>query len=234
MPFPLQPLRGNRFNILFTNAGQIYYFKNHMKEFLDKTPNLNGLLASVQFDLAQPFFIAGLKALGLISKYITTQLWRAIEDKGISISLIKTKCLALMNYLEECSMHLEDSVAGKLLLFDLPVKNDMVHEALIKKADFKCNVVVILSTLLPTLARLIQHQYEDHLPGGKHCELDVMETSSADKHIKFPEIVLSFVDNILSFRPNVSTLVMESHVTFTLNRTAEWLAHQENVSEIIN
>jgi len=204
-----------------------------MKDIHDKTPILNGLLASVQFDLAQPFFIAGLKALGLISKYITSPSWRAIEDKDISISMMNTKYLALMNYFEDCSMNMEDFIAGTLLLFDLPVKNDMVHEALIEKADIDCHVEVILSTLLPALSRLNQLQYGDHLPGEKHCELDFMETSSTDKHNKFPERVFSLVGNILSSRPNITTLVVESHVTFSLNRTAEWLANQDNASEIV-
>jgi len=75
VPFPLQPLRGNRFNILFTNAGQIYYFKNHMKEFLDKTPHLNGLLASVQFDLAQPFLACRERQASIVlERYFRTEV----------------------------------------------------------------------------------------------------------------------------------------------------------------
>ncbi|WAR06009.1 LOW QUALITY PROTEIN: hypothetical protein MAR_021378 [Mya arenaria] len=81
MSFPLQPLKGNIFNILFTNLGHVYYFHDLMKEFLDKSPSLNGLLLSVQKDLAEPFFLTGCKALGLISKNITTPLWRVIEKK---------------------------------------------------------------------------------------------------------------------------------------------------------
>lgn len=64
-----------------------------MKDHLDKTPNLNGLLASVQFDLAQSFSIAGLKVLGLISKHITIPQWRAIEDKEICISMMDSRYL---------------------------------------------------------------------------------------------------------------------------------------------
>jgi hypothetical protein len=82
---PLQPLRGNRFNILFSNAGHVYFLRNKMQEFLEKTSLSNGLLQSVLKDLKTPFFIAGCKALGLISKLITTPLWNVIENKNVSI-----------------------------------------------------------------------------------------------------------------------------------------------------
>ncbi|MES9902781.1 MAG: hypothetical protein ABW168_08870, partial [Sedimenticola sp.] len=72
---PLEPLRGNRFNILFSNAGHVYFLKDQMKDFLTKTGSMNGLLSSVLKDLQEPYFIGGCKALGLISKLITTPLW---------------------------------------------------------------------------------------------------------------------------------------------------------------
>ena len=80
---------------------------------------------------------------------------------------------------------------------------------------------------------LIQRQYGDHLPGGKHTNLNEAETASVDKHNKFPERVFSYVDHILASKPNISTLTMESHVTFSLNKTSEWLAQQKNANEII-
>ncbi|WAQ95681.1 hypothetical protein MAR_028371, partial [Mya arenaria] len=82
-------------------------------------------------------------------------------------------------------------------------------------------------------AILIQRQYGDHLPGGKHEELNEIETASVDKHNKFPERVFSYVDHILSSKPNISTLTMESHVTFSLNKTSAWLSKQDNADEII-
>ena len=34
--FPLQPLRGNRFNILFTNAGHVFFLADQVRKFLEK------------------------------------------------------------------------------------------------------------------------------------------------------------------------------------------------------
>lgn len=77
LSLPLQPLRGNRFNILFTNADHVYFLKEKMIEYLTKTSCTNGLLQSVLHDLQTPFFVSGCKALALISKFITTPLWQS-------------------------------------------------------------------------------------------------------------------------------------------------------------
>lgn len=52
--------------------------------------------------------------------------------------------------------------------------------------------------ILPALAKLIQHQYSDHLPGGVHKVVNQNEIISVDKHNKFPECVFYLVDHILS------------------------------------
>ena len=97
---PLQPLKGNRFNILFFNA------------FLEKTNSMNGLLKSVLKDLHTPFFIAGYKALGLVSKAITTPLWRVIESKDSSISMMNERYLTLLNFLDNACQDLDSSSKG--------------------------------------------------------------------------------------------------------------------------
>ena len=56
-----------------------------MKSFVEKNGATNGLLKAVEADLNEPFYIASCKALGLISKFITTPLWTKLEDKEIHI-----------------------------------------------------------------------------------------------------------------------------------------------------
>ena len=67
----LTPFRCNRFNILFHNVSVIYWLHPHIADFLEK----DGGVPWVLYDLKVPFFVAGCKALGLISKLITTPLW---------------------------------------------------------------------------------------------------------------------------------------------------------------
>ena len=120
---PLQPLKGNRFNILFTNAGHVFFLQDKMTEYLQKTNSMNGLLKSVLKDLQTPFFIAGCKALGLVSKLITTPLWRVIESKDISISMMNGRYLTLLNFLDDSCNDLDNFIKGELILFnDIEVK----------------------------------------------------------------------------------------------------------------
>ena len=71
---PLEPFRGNRFNILFRNAGAVFFLKEEIKRFLDLESS-NRLLAAVKHDINTPEYLAGCKALGLISELITVPLW---------------------------------------------------------------------------------------------------------------------------------------------------------------
>jgi hypothetical protein len=226
LSLPLQPLKGNRFNILFVNAGHIFFFKEQLLEFLKNTPNLNSLLQSVLHDLQQDFFIAGLKALGLISKLITTPLWHVIESKDISISDMAKRYLDLKLFLDNSVNNIEDIISGEAILYpDVQVKKDKVFERLIQPDDrLDDHTVTILSVLLPALSKLVQHEFGDHLPGGVHENVDEEVTKSTDKHNKYPERVFAYVDYLLAQKPNISSLALESQITFSLNKTDKWLA----------
>ena len=68
---PLRSFRGTRFNILFQNAGALFFLHSQMKDFLCSYGAGNRLLKSILFDLNTVEFVAGIKALGLLSKFIT-------------------------------------------------------------------------------------------------------------------------------------------------------------------
>ena len=195
---------------------------------------MNGLLQSVLKDLKTPFFIAGCKALGLISKIITTPLWKVIESKNISISMMSERYLALLTFLNDSVENLEEFIKGELVLYnDIPVKKDQVYKYLVQSSEYDGDVVLILSVIIPALSKLIKRQYGDHLPGGKYEFINPECTASVDKHNKFPERVFSYVDHVLAAKPNIKTLALESQITFSLNKTSEWLSDQDNINEII-
>jgi len=234
MNFPLQPLKGNRFNILFSNAGYVYFLHSEILEFLKQFNSNNSLLKSILHDVQEPFYIAGCKALGLISKFITTPLWNVLENKDIHICDMNIRYLQLVNFLNDSSLNIKDFICGKLSLFDdVPIKQDAVFSSLIEPADIDVHVEVILSIILPALSKLIQFQYRDHLPGGIHENMDRNQTKSVDKHNKFSESVFAHTDRILSTKPNISSLTMESHIAFSVNKTSEWLNEQSDVKVLI-
>ena len=69
--------KGNRFNVLFVDAGLLHYFSHYKEDFLERVNGTsNGLLKSILHDLKAKKLLAGAKALGLIEKLKTCQYGR--------------------------------------------------------------------------------------------------------------------------------------------------------------
>ena len=168
---PITPYRGNRFNILFHNACCVYFLQPYMVEFLEQ----DGGAPWVLHDLKVPFFLAGCKALGLVSKLITAPLWNLIEDPSIHILDMNNRYLQLVTFLKDMSNgKMEEFVAGKVRPFpDVGIKEDVMFKALIKEAEYDADCQVILANF-PALAKLTQKLYHDHLPGGDMTVLQKM------------------------------------------------------------
>ena len=70
---PLATFRGNRFNILFHDAGVVYHLSSFFFTQVWQTPNQ--LLKAVMIDIETCEYLAGCRALGLVNKVITALLW---------------------------------------------------------------------------------------------------------------------------------------------------------------
>ncbi len=109
---PLTKQLSHRFNIVLHNASVIYLLHPVMTDFLEK----NGTCQWVLFDLKEPFFIAGCKALSLVNKLITGPLWVLMERKDIHIMELKDFALRLVKCLEDAALNVRDFMEGKLTL----------------------------------------------------------------------------------------------------------------------
>jgi hypothetical protein len=69
-----------------------------------------GLQRSILFDIQVPECIAGMKTLGLISKYITCPLWCVLENKSVSITDMNSKYLELVTYIEDVLKNIDQFV----------------------------------------------------------------------------------------------------------------------------
>ena len=88
---PLVSFRGNHFNIVFYDAGALYYISDQVVKFFNEvwqTPNQ--LLKAVNSDITVPGLVAGCRALGLINKIITGPLWRELESDNVTILEMNT------------------------------------------------------------------------------------------------------------------------------------------------
>ena len=114
---PLIPFKGNRFNVLFYNAGIIYYLHDNCKSFFDDVFEENRLLSAVYFDLSEPAYIVGCRALGLVNKFLTGPLWRL---------LVKIKNILELNKyyqrIEQLSLEISndasDFLSGNVIFFE--------------------------------------------------------------------------------------------------------------------
>lgn len=221
----LVPYRGNRFNILFHNAGQVYLLHQEMINFLDNY-ELNRLTRSVLHDLKQPVFIAGCKALGLISKFISTPLWNLLENKEVKILDMNKHYLNLQLTLREACENIGEFMAGNIAPFSGEVKHDAVYIALTADSSYDVHCQTILSILLPSICQYISRKFKDYLPEGKYSQVseeEIQVTESVEKHNKHCERVFAYYDQLLRFKPHISTLASEAYIMFSLNKTSAWL-----------
>ncbi len=80
-----------------------------MQEFLTGI-NTNKLLKSVLHDLNIPDYLAGTKALGLVSRLLTGPLWCFIEDKNMHILDMNEHYSTFLQCLEESSQKVTDDL----------------------------------------------------------------------------------------------------------------------------
>lgn len=225
---PLCPFKGNRFNILFFNAAHVYFLHAHMKEYLDKQRNLNGLLKAVKYDLAISMHIAECKALGLINKFVTCPLWTIIEDKEIHILQMNEYLQELLTYLDKAQANFTEFMTGQMLPFgdETFIKKDAVYECLIKPSECDADVQIFLSVIIPALSMLLTKHYGEHLSGGVHSNpsSEMYDVSKSVAKHKFAERVLAYVDQLLRSRPSSTHLSQEAMIMFCLNKTRDWIS----------
>ena len=186
----------------------------------------------VLHDLEIPFFIAGTKALGLISKFITTPLWNIIERKDISVLQANEYYSSLIEYIERVSQEPSILMKGSETPFDdeTKIKKDAIYDSLLSVTDHDLDVEVILRNILPAISKLLEVQFKDHLKGGIYENPTpglMTVTKSAPKHNKFSESVFAYLDGLLRSKPHISTISAEAYVMFSLNKTSQWLKSQD-------
>ncbi|XP_053405011.1 uncharacterized protein LOC128558821 [Mercenaria mercenaria] len=187
MCIPLQDFHGNRFNVLFESAASLFFLKNTATDYL-KGNLSNNLLKAVYHDINVPEYMAGCKALGLISRLVTGPLWCLLEDRSIHVLDMNKHYLELCTCLSDANI--EHFMNGSLNIFGdvTMVKRDSILVSLIEPWEHDPLVEVHLQIILPALADLCKKLFSDHLPGGKWqnvTEQTRVKSTSTQKHNKF-------------------------------------------------
>jgi hypothetical protein len=171
---PLTSFRGNRFNVLFENAAGVFFMKNEIMDFLQGNAS-NQLLKSVAFDISTPEYLAGCKALGLVSFLITLPLWTIIESK-CHILDIGRHYHELIIYIKDASLNVPSFMRGEMTppyaaYAEGSCPTGPIYSSLICPWEHDSSVECILTIMLPSMLKVLEDIFEDHLPGVKWTEL---------------------------------------------------------------
>lgn len=225
---PLASFRGNRFNIVFYDAGALFYIAPLVQKFFKEvwqTPNQ--LLKAVSADLSVREYVAGCKALGIINKVITGPLWRVLECKDITILDMNQRFQTLVSCLNNWSVDATSVISGEAVIFDdFPPSIDSIHASLFAPSEYDAIVEEILCVLFSAFSSLLMRLVEDHLPGGRYDNIDETlreESRSVPKTNTISERDFAQLDRLLREKPNASVLSLEATILFSNNKTAKWL-----------
>ena len=177
-------------------------------------------------------FVAGIKALGLISKFVTCPLWSLLENTDISIIDMNAKYLELVTFLDDASKNIPQFMRGELFPFgeDTYIEKGPIFDALLEPSRFDNTVDMMLQVLLPALCKLSRRLFQDHLPGGKLQNLSdeiKHKVRAAPKTSCYAESVFGQLDHLLRSKPSTKTLAAEACIMFLNNKTLSWIEQTE-------
>ena len=219
---------GNRFNIVFHNGGVIYCLRDYIVSFLKdvksegKTSTLNWLLGSILADLNVNEYVVGLRALGVVNKFITAPLWKLLECKTTHILDMNEYYGDLVQYLEAVATNTEraqELLTGEYIPFSVEIKKDDIWVKLVSQSDNDALTVSLLMQICAGMCKLLKEKVKDHLEGGIFHDMDEHreDLRSVLPHNKLPEWVFGYLDWMLKHRPNATRLANEAHIVFQVN-----------------
>ena len=170
----LVPFRHNRFNIIFHDGAAVYHLNSHITNFLEKVHGTtNSLMKAVLADSCELYCVAGARVLGSLCMFITSPLWRIIEDKSLHIGDMGPIYTELVDFLKCCASS-KGAAASLLCGENLPdiissyVKRDHVANHLVLPDPTDELATDILKYVCVKLADKLSSLVSDHLPEGKH------------------------------------------------------------------
>ena len=167
--FPIATFEGNRFNIVFYNAAGIYYLRSHLIRYLEEVHHTrNKLLQAVLCDLKHPLYLVGCHALGIVSKCITSPLWRILES-SISMSELCLEYQRMYELFLEWSDDVFTLLDGKGLE-EVDTDDQICHE-LLQNIENKELLSELLQMLCKSFSLLSERLLGDHLRGGIYREI---------------------------------------------------------------
>ena len=206
-----------------------YYHRHHIEHFLsDVQDKPNRLLKRCEQLIADPVALAGCKVLGLLSKLVTSPLWRVIESTNHVLDM-NTHYDNLLTYFNRASDDASEFVAGSWSPFsESLVKSDHILDCLKEANECIDDIAVQMSqTLFVAFSQLLKRAMPEQLEGGLYSEANDEElrksTVSVKPHNKDPESIFGMLDFLMRYHPVASTLANEALLLYSYNKSSAWL-----------
>jgi hypothetical protein len=230
---------GERFHILFHNAGAVYYLRSFIIDFLQRvwgTPN--SLLSAILSDLQVPVLLECLRALGLVGKVITGPwLKYTMAERPVwELSPFYTSVVQnLKAWCTDATPLLSDAVC----IYDgCEVEKDAIWQSLVQPNSNDGKVKAILQNICSCLLTVCERQLVDHLPGGVHhhfTESMKVKAASCTSNNISGERVFAHLDASIRRAPNGAMDFHESKILFGTNGVQGWLddLEEQDRAEVI-
>lgn len=146
----------------------MYFHRERIVDFLkEKHDATNRILSTILCDVQVPLFIAGCRVLGLISKLITTPLWRLIEQDILDMNM---HYLELYTFLSEQSKDASDFMKGSSPFPDLVEHDSILHDLIrIKDSEDCVQAKSIAQTLFTSLTGVVRETTKGPVTRRKVC-----------------------------------------------------------------
>ena len=227
---------GNRFHVYFLNSDLLYHYNNAIQEFFTSVCLPGNLVQQSVFNaLNLPPLHTTTRALGLIGKLVTGPWMRLVgSDKRI---------LEMNQYYAEAkeNLHLWSQDAFQLIMCnppsifqDVPVKNDVVLESLLKPATNDNMTIQLIQELCAACLLIVERQLKAQLPGGSFWEPndDLRETGKSCQATNISgERNFAISDQALYRAKNATPGHIESKVMFRVNKTGKWLSELDGATK---
>jgi len=238
----LVTFHGHRINVIFHDGAAMYYHRKDICDFLKDWPDPNGLLQSVKFDINEPGYLAGCRALGIFDKLVTGPFWQLLENEASILDLNKhlnQMQMTLTAWAQDGLLPLsEDTMFGE----SVELKKDAMYASLFEDTgnpSLDAMTVIALELLSAQLLILLERQAKSQLPDGEYWNPSA-ETKQTAANVPTTNAIserdMAILDNLLKIKPSASNLTLEVIVMCTMNKPITWLRNlpEEEKNSILN
>jgi E1A/CREB-binding protein len=235
--------RGHRFNHLYHAAAVTYHHLNDIQHFLSLWSEPNELLKSISFDVHEPVYKAGIRALGLIDKVVTGPFWRLIETVP-NVLALNTHLHQLKIHLEAWSKDASPVLAGEYVFSEehVQIKKDSVYESLVAPSEdpvFESYTQMALELCFAGMLLILERQAKDQLPGRRYWNLNEQvcsRLSAVPTTNTVSERDFAQLDMLMRSKPSAAVTTFEAIIMWSNNKTSDWLnsLSPEEQAKVIN